>query len=369
MAPEPAPPKPAFHPLVVAAVRPETADAVTLDLAVPPDLAPLYRFRCGQYLTLRAAIDGAEVRRSYSICSAEGEGLSVGIKRVPGGRFSTFACARIKAGDVLDVMTPQGRFGPAVDPTAARAYVAFAAGSGITPILSIARTVLAAEPRSRFTLVAGNRTVAQIMFREALEDLKNAHMARFQLLHVLSRERQDVDLLNGRIDAAKVNALCGGLLRPRAIDAAFVCGPGSMADDVAGGLCDAGVAPTAIHVERFASPEQPAAPARPRAADAPAKAGTCRVTVIRDGVRHEFAMPFGDVAAPAVIDAGTAAGLELPFSCKGGVCQTCRCLVRLGKVEMAKNFALDPWEVEAGFALSCQARPLTDELVLDYDEA
>ena len=355
-----------FHPLKIAAIRPETLEAVSVVFAVPPELQSEFAFAPGQYLTLRGNSAGQDIRRCYSICSAADDGeLRVAIKKVSDGRFSAFANDHWKAGDVVEVMTPEGRF---IAPTASahkRRYVAFAAGSGITPILSLARTLLMREPASHFQLFYGNRSVDTIMFREALEDLKNSFMTRFAVTHILSREKQDFDLFNGRLDGAKIEQLAGKLFDPTGVDLFFLCGPGSLIEEVSGALAKLGVERERIKFELFATPEQPARPLA-RTAQAAKREGTAQVTVIRDGVRHHFPVAFD---GEAILDAGIRQGVDLPFSCKGGVCSTCRCKARLGQVEMDKNYALEPWELDAGFVLACQSHPLSDEVVLDFDEA
>lgn len=349
-----------FHSLEIADVVRETADAVSLRFRVPADLADDYRFRPGQHLTLRHMHAGEEIRRSYSLCDTDG--LCVAVKKVAGGRFSTHANEVLKAGDRIDVMTPMGSFHP-TPASGPRLHVAFAAGSGITPIIGIARSVLAEEPQSRFVLVYGNRSVDTILFHEALEDLKNAHMTRFAVHHVLSREAQDIDWLNGHIDAAKVEAMAGKLFPLNLVDAAWLCGPAGMIDTVSEALSRLGLPADRIHAERFSTDG-----AVPLTAPAPppvARAGEARVSVIADGMRSSFAMPFD---GSRILDTGLQAGLNLPFSCKGGVCCTCRAKVLEGKVEMAVNYALSPAEVEAGYVLTCQCRPLTERVVLDYDQ-
>ncbi len=350
---------PKFHPLAVAEVRRETADAVSLRFEVPAALADDYRFVQGQHLNVRAWFDGEELRRSYSICSAPDDGeLRVAIKRVPGGRFSSWAVERLKPGDVLDVMTPEGRFFTPLDPRNAKHYVAFAAGSGITPILSLARATLAREPRSRFTLVYGNRRLASTMFLEPLWALKDRYLPRFALYHVFSRETQDIELFNGRIDTAKVHAFLEALIPPASIDEAFVCGPASMIDEVEGALAAAGVA--RVHVERFG-----VAGAAAAAPVDDAEAAEARITLLVDGVRREIEFHRG---AHSILDAGRAAGIDLPFSCKGGMCSTCRARLLEGEVKMAKNYALEPHEVAAGYVLTCQAYPLTERVLLSFDD-
>ncbi|HNQ75688.1 MAG TPA: phenylacetate-CoA oxygenase/reductase subunit PaaK [Pseudothauera hydrothermalis] len=352
---------PKFHPLKVAEVRRETADALSLRFAVPAELAESYRFVQGQHLTLRARVGGEELRRSYSICAGVDDGeLRVAIKKLPGGRFSCWAHEHIKVGDVLEVMTPEGRFHTPLDPAQAKHYVAFAAGSGITPILSLIKTTLATEPQSRFTLIYGNRSQASVMFAEALEDLKNRYLARLTLYHLFSREEQEVPLFNGRLDAAKVAAFLDTLLPVADIDEAFICGPGAMIDQVASALLAAGMPAEHIHFERFGVPD--ASPAHAvQAGDAP----QATIVVVADGLRREVAFHAND---PSILDVALAAGIDLPYACKGGVCCTCRAKVLEGKVRMDKNYTLEQADVAAGYVLTCQAHPLTERVVLSFDE-
>ncbi len=359
---------PQFHPLRVAQVRPETADTISIAFEVPETLRDAYRFTQGQFLTLKAPVDGKDLRRSYSICSAvqdydaQGE-LCVAVKLVEDGLFSSHLHDSIAPGQVIEVMTPDGRFHVPLDPAAARHYVAFAAGSGITPVLSLIRTTLQAEPRSRFTLVYGNRNVDSIIFSETLEDLKNQYLSRFTLYHVLSRQPQEVDLLHGRVDHDRVTAFLQTLIPVDDIDAAFVCGPASMIDEVEAALRDAGVDPHRIHAERFGVP---LAQARPKPSHTHADhAGTAELVVVLDGKQHSMRLPMEDAN---VLDTALAAGLDLPYACKGGVCCTCRAKVLEGQVEMEKNYTLEPWEMEKGFVLTCQARALTPRVVVSYDE-
>ncbi|MFC3230522.1 1,2-phenylacetyl-CoA epoxidase subunit PaaE [Marinibaculum pumilum] len=352
-----------FHPLTIAAVEPETEEAVRVTFDVPADLADAYRFVQGQHLTLRTDLDGEDVRRTYSICAGTDEGrLQVAIKKVDGGRFSTWANAALKPGDVLQVLEPTGRFHTVLEPEAQRTYVAFAAGSGITPILSIIRSTLATEPHSRFTLFYGNRTTAGVMFREALEDLKNRFMGRLSLFYLFSREPQDTELFNGRLDAGKARAFCRGLINPQAVDAFFLCGPGGMIEEVKTVLAEAGVPDERIHAELFLT--GPAAPP-PRRTERPAPAGGTDVTVWLDGRATRFDLSDPDAT---LLDAALAEGMDLPFACKGGVCCTCRAHLREGEVEMAANYSLEPHEVEEGFILTCQARALSKTVVVDFDK-
>jgi len=358
---------PHFHPLTIRAIQRETADAVSLAFTVPPALQDTYRFTQGQHLTLRAAIDGQEVRRSYSICSGvddylqRGE-LQIAVKRVEGGVFSRFATQALQAGDTLDVMAPDGRFFTPLDPAQARHYVAFAAGSGITPVLSLIKTTLAREPASRFTLIFGNRSTDSILFREQLEDLKNRYLQRFALHHVLSRAPSELALHHGRIDADKCSAFLR-LIPPDSIDDAFVCGPADMIDVVERALIDAGVPAARVHTERFGVPVAAAAPA---AAPAPAEAGDLvPLTVVLDGKQHALALPRHGAS---VLDAALAAGLDLPYACKGGVCCTCRARVLEGSVTMDKNYTLEDAEIAQGFVLTCQSHPTSERLTVSFDE-
>ena len=355
-------PPPRFHKLRVADVRRETADAVSIAFDIPPALTEMFRFEAGQYLTLRRMFEGEEVRRSYSICSGPDDGaLRIAVKRIDGGRFSTWANDGIRPGDLIDVMSPTGRFGIACAPDAARVHVGFAAGSGITPILSITRALLAREPASRVFLFYGNRSTAEILFREELEALKDRFLDRLSVFHVLSREQQDVPVLNGRLDAAKVRLLLRHVVPASAIDDVFLCGPTEMSEEIAATLLELGLAPTQIHAERFVS----ALDGVPRPRPLPAPSGTpfATASVIADGTRSEIPVAEGE----AILDAALRAGLDLPYACKGGMCSTCRARVLEGTVRMTTNFALEPWEVEAGYALTCQAQPTSGHVVVDYD--
>ncbi|ALG74073.1 phenylacetic acid degradation protein [Azospirillum thiophilum] len=356
---------PSFHPLTIRECRRETADTVSIAFDVPADLADRFRFVQGQYLTLKTAIGGEEVRRSYSICSGVDEGeLRVAVKTVEGGLFSTHANRSLAPGAVLEVMTPMGRFHTPLDPAASRTYVAFAAGSGITPVMSILKTVLAQEPESRFVLVYGNRTVTSIIFREDLEDLKNRHMGRLVIHHVLSREPEEAGLLGGRIGAGLVRELCAGPLKAEDIDAAFLCGPQPMVEEVRDALAACGTPAANIHVELFGTTPTARPAVKKIAADTPTDAAT--IAILQDGKRKEFTLPYD---GESILEAAHRHGADLPYSCKSGVCCTCRARVREGKVEMAENYSLEPWEVEAGYVLTCQSRPLTERVVIDFDAA
>jgi ring-1,2-phenylacetyl-CoA epoxidase subunit PaaE len=363
---------PRFHDLTVARVDSEAAGAVAISLGIPEGLRETFAFEPGQFLTLRADIGGQDVRRSYSISSprsrlAQHGEVTLGIRPVEGGVFSNWAATQLKAGDTLRVMPPDGRF--TVHKPRAIHRVGFAAGSGITPILSIVATTLEESPDAKFTLVYGNRRMGSVMFNEALQDLKDRYAARLTLIHVLSRQAQEVPLLEGRIDGDKVRDIIATLLPVGSMDEVFVCGPEAMIEATEKALLDAGVRPDRVHTERFTSPSLEALPQSQRQAavlgqPAVREAGEVALTVVVDGKPHQLWMNKDE----RVLDVALNAGLDLPWSCKGGVCCTCRAKVMQGAVVMEKNFTLEPWETDKGFVLSCQARPTTDTLVVSYDE-
>ncbi|HTD04959.1 1,2-phenylacetyl-CoA epoxidase subunit PaaE [Undibacterium sp.] len=358
---------PHFHTLSIREARQETRDAISLSFKVPAELQDSYRYIQGQFLTLRAQLDGQEVRRAYSICSSVDEYrrlgiLRVAIKRVGDGLFSQFA-QKLNAGDLLEVMPPDGRFFTELNPQQARHYVAFAAGSGITPVLSIIKTTLASEPLSRFTLIFGNRNVDSILFCEELEDLKDQYLDRFILHHILSRAPNEIELHHGRIDAKKMAALLQ-LMPAAGIDHAFICGPNDMIDCVESSLLAAGVPRRQIHTERFGTPVAKSAPTAGETTPA-ADAGTVALTVILDGKRHGLRLPR---QGASVLDVALQAGLDLPYACKGGVCCTCRAKLMDGKVVMEKNYTLEEWEVAQGFVLTCQSHPRSDNITVSFDE-
>ena len=343
-----------FYPLRVASVRADTADALLVSFDLPAELQGSFGFEPGQYLTLRQG----QLRRSYSICAGPGEALRVGVRHVPGGAFSGWLHGQLKAGDLIDVMEPQGRFGAALA-QAPRHLLAVAGGSGITPILAILKAALAGHPQTRCTLLYGNRSVASTMFKEELEDLKNQHLTRLALHLVFSREVVDSPLHSGRLDGAKIAAFVR-LAGP--VDQVFVCGPHAMNDEVESALLLAGLAPQQIHIERFGVPPQvdQASLHTPRAGDAP----RARVAVIRDGLTHEVAYGEGD---GNILAAAVRQGLDLPYSCRSGVCATCRAKLLQGQVRMERNFALAEADQAAGFVLTCQAHPLTERVVVSFD--
>jgi ring-1,2-phenylacetyl-CoA epoxidase subunit PaaE len=354
-----------FHPLRVREVQPDTDEAVIVSFDVPAELQEQFRFTQGQYLTLRSEVGGQDLRRSYSICAGVDDGcLRVGVRKVPGGAFSSWVHQGLKAGDTLQVLPPQGRFFVPLDAEAARHYLGVAGGSGITPILSIMKTVLAREPKSRFTLIYSNRRPASTMFKEEIEDLKNRYLTRLSLHHVFTQEHVDAPLYAGRLTKEKLAQFFGTLIDPKRIDHAFVCGPFQMNDEVEAGLREAGLPEDRIHVERFGAPLPTPADAMKHEAR-PEDADGARITIIRDGLSREIVFRKND---PSVLDAAACAGMDVPFSCKSGVCSTCRAKVLEGQVRMDRNFALDKAEVAAGFVLTCQAHPLTDRVVISFDE-
>lgn len=359
-----------FHPLQVARVTPDAAGSAAITLSVPPHLRQDFDFRPGQFLTLRTTVDGQELRRSYSICSPhlryrEAGEFDIGIKPVEGGSFSRWAVSQLRPGAQVEVMPPDGRFTPRV--SGARHRAGFAAGSGITPLLSIIATTLAAEPESRFTLVYGNQRTNTIMFNEALADLKDKYPARLSLVHVMSRQAQEFPLLQGRLDEAKAAELLRTVVPAETIDEAFVCGPEGMIEDVTRALLAAGLPAERVHSERFFSAGNAplAMPIERKAPRAPLSAeNSIQLEVVLDGKTHQI--PLGP--QERVLDVALEAGLDLPYSCKGGVCCTCRARVLEGRVEMEKNFTLEQWEVDKGFVLTCQSRALTPRVVVSFDE-
>ncbi|MRW87300.1 phenylacetate-CoA oxygenase/reductase subunit PaaK [Pseudoduganella sp. FT26W] len=356
-----------FHPLTIANVRNETRDTIAVTFAVPDALRDSFAFQQGQHLTLRAQIGDEDVRRSYSICSAVQDGaLRVAIKRTQGGLFSSWANDNLQAGHTIDVMPPMGHFNVPLDAANKKHYLAFAAGSGITPILSIIKTTLAAEPESQFTLFYGNRASSSVIFRDELSDLKDSYMGRLKLAYVMSREQQDIELFNGRITKDKAAQFLKYWVRADDIDIAFICGPEDMMHGVSEALQEAGLAKSQIKVELFAA-SIPKHAHQPRAASAVAATQQqTEVTVIMDGNAASFTM---EQDKESLLDAGLRAGLDMRYSCKGGVCSTCRCKVIEGKVDMDVNYALEDYEIARGYVLSCQSFPTTARVVIDFDQA
>ena len=350
---------PRFHTLTIKSATRDTADSVRLTFAIPEELRTAYRFTPGQYLTLRATIDGEDTRRSYSICSPlSAPDLSVGVKRIEDGVFSSYALT-LKPGDTLDVMTPEGRFTAPVG--GENDYLLLAAGSGITPILSIAQSVLEEEPGSTVTLCYANRSTDQVMFRQVIDDLKDRYMTRFLLTHVMDEEAQDVELFNGRLDAEKLETMATrGLIHPDTYDAIFICGPQPMIEAASAAMATLGVPKERIKHELF-TPSTPLPIAGAKAA--PVSEIGAKVDIVLNGSNRSFRMGEGDT----VIEAAARSGLELPYSCANGMCATCRCKLTRGQGEMVQNFSLEPWELEKDFVLACQFRPTSDEVALDFD--
>lgn len=352
----------AFHPLRVAEVEQLTDDAVALTFEVPEHLREAFAFQPGQHLTLRTDVDGQEVRRSYSICSPpSAHRLRVAVKRLEGGLFSGHVSSQVEVGDVLEVMTPAGRFGVPLDPAHAKHYAAIVAGSGITPVMSVLGAVLEREPGSRFTLVYGNRTTASVMFLEELADHKDRHPDRLHLVHVLSREPQHAELLHGRLDDARLRRLLDTLLPADDVDEWLLCGPFGMVQQVHATLVDRGVPKQRIHLELFHVEGE--APRMARRSTAPGDDGGSEVTIRLGGRTTTFPMP----AEGSILDATLAVRNDAPYACKGGVCGTCRCRLVSGEVEMARNYALEQSEIDAGFRLACQSVPVTPRVEVDFD--
>ncbi|GGB54032.1 phenylacetic acid degradation protein [Roseibium aquae] len=355
-----------FHPLEVTDIQRTTRDAVVVTLQPREEDRAAFDFIQGQYLTFRKDFDGVELRRSYSICAGKDDGvLRVGIKRVDGGAFSTWANEDLAKGAVLEAMPPMGRFFTELDPSKERHYLGFAGGSGITPVLSLIKTVLAREPGSRFTLVYANRAINSIMFREELDDLKDLYLNRFAVLHILENDAQDIELFTGRLDADKLKRLFETWIDPTAIDTAFICGPEPMMLTISDSLRQHGLRPEQIKYELFASGQPGRAKAPAKSKLAAERAGEAKATVTLDGTTRTFTMP---KTGQSVLEAAIEHNLDAPFSCKAGVCSTCRAKVLEGEVEMAQNHALEDYEVRAGYVLTCQCTPLTDTIVVTYDQ-
>lgn len=354
-----------FHSLRVKQVQADTDEAVIISFDIPEALKTEYHFTQGQHLTLRSHLGGEEQRRSYSICSGvDDEELRIGVRKVAGGLVSTWINEQFHAGDSIDVLPPEGRFFVPLDAQSARHYLGLAGGSGITPILSIMKTVLAREPLSTFTLIYGNRRQKSTMFKEEIEDLKNRYLTRLSLHLVFSQEQMDAPLNSGRLTQKKLTEFLGPLIQPQQIDHAFVCGPYGFNDEADAALRAAGVPSARIHIERFGVPLS-AQGQVPRQAVLAGDAPQAKVLIIRDGLSREieFRTDQGNI-----LEAAAQAGLEVPYSCKSGVCCTCRAKLIEGEVRMARNFALEPHEVAAGYVLTCQSHPLTSRVVISFDE-
>jgi ring-1,2-phenylacetyl-CoA epoxidase subunit PaaE len=356
-----------FHQLTIADIRKETPDCVSIAFKVPDDLKTSYLFKHGQNLTLRTTINGEELRRSYSICSSPlDDELRVAIKEAPYGKFSTWANASLKKGDVIEVMPPTGTFFTELNTTHKKRYIAFAAGSGITPVISIIKTTLATEPESSFTLIYCNRNRASIIFKEQLEALKNRYISRFAVHHILSREKTDAEINYGRIDTDKLIQLSNKLIDIQSADEIFVCGPEQMIFTVTGWLQQKGIDKKKVHFELFTTPGQRTGTngVQVEKATTTSTGQKSQVTVKLDGIAFDLDLPYdGDT----ILDAALKQGADLPFSCKGGVCSTCKAKLLQGQVHMDTNYALEQDEVNAGFILTCQSHPRTEKVVVDFD--
>jgi ring-1,2-phenylacetyl-CoA epoxidase subunit PaaE len=353
-----------FHALTVTDIRRETCDAVVVTLSPREEDRAIFNFTQGQYLTFRRKLHDKEYHRCYSICSGKDEGvLKVGIKKVNGGVFSGWANETLKQGDVIEALPPMGRFFSPIKPDAQTHYLGFAGGSGITPILSIIKTVLCNEPHCRFTLVYANRQFSSIMFREELDDIKNTYLARFSILHMLENDAQDLELLRGRVDGEKIAALFTTLIDPATVDVSFVCGPEPMMEAIVESLQSHGLQEDQIKIERFAS-ARPAQTTKIFVPEARSPHWLVQVNVTLDGTRRTFTMPRNGMS---LLDAAIASQLDVPFACKSGVCSTCKAKMLDGEFEMRANFALEDAEICAGYVLTCQCYPLSNSLTVTFD--
>lgn len=354
-----------FHELTISDVRKETNDCISIAFDIPQHLQNIFRFREGQNITLRTHLNGEEIRRSYSICSAPGEQeLRVAIKAVDQGRFSSFANQQLKKGDRIEVLPPTGKFNTTLDPTHKKNYLAFAAGSGITPIFSIIKTILATEPSSEFTLVYGNRNRNSIIFREALEALKNRYIDRFRIIHILSRERTDAAINYGHINAEKCAQLQQGVINWDNIDHYFLCGPEAMIFAIKDFLNVQGVPADRIHFELFTTPGQTNTATASKANNPVSPGELAKISITVDGISSRFELAFN---SQSILDAALAQGADLPYACKGGVCSTCRARLLKGEVAMDQNYALEPEELAAGYILTCQSHPRSTDIEIDFD--
>lgn len=355
-----------FHKLKVTDLRKETPECVSISFQVPEELKKEFLFKQGQNITLRISMEGDDVRRSYSICSSPLDNeLRVAVKLAPFGRFSTWANTALKKGDTLDVLSPSGKFYTELDTSHKKNYLAFAAGSGITPVISIIKTTLATEPQSSFTLVYGNRNRTNIIFKEELEALKNRYMSRLAIHYILSREKTDAAINYGRINTDKLNQLSQKLVNVEKADEIFICGPEEMIFSVKSWLIEKGIDNRKIHFELFTTPGQSSAIRQEQLTPKKEIAGkTSKVNIKLDGISFAFDLPFdGDT----ILEAALKQGADLPFSCKGGVCATCKARLLEGKVDMDVHYALEQEEIDEGYILTCQSHPRTDTVSIDFD--
>ncbi len=354
-----------FHPLTVQSIDRETSDSIRVALRVPDEFKDEYKFLPGQHLPIQIEVDGRKIRRTYSICSSPGEQpLVLGVRIQPGGVFSEFVANELAVGDDLQAMQPFGQFHASVEPDTKKTYLAFVAGSGITPVISIIRATLDGEPNAKFVLFYGNRRQSTTMFIDDLYALKNRFPERLQLYFLFSQEEQEFDIFSGRLDDAKVRELFKDFCASLEPDEVFLCGPFPMIETITNTLTELGFDSDQIHKERYGPPRKGKQLDSPQASAAKLK-DLSKITIIMDGHRKSFEMP---KAGDNIVDAAAANGYELPFSCKGGVCATCRTHVREGQVQMDANYGLEPWEVEKGYVLACQSHPVSKVVVLDYDK-
>lgn len=356
-----------FHTLTIKDIQKETAECVSIAFEVPAVLKNEFRFTQGQNITLKKNIGGAEIRRSYSICSSTMENeLRIAVKQIDKGVFSVYANTQLKKGDALEILPPTGRFFTELSSTHQKKYIAFAAGSGITPILSIIKTTLAVEPKSSFTLIFGNRNRSSIIFKEALEAIKDKYMERFTLHHILSREDMDTAINYGRIDTNKCKQLFSTILQPNTFDEYFICGPTEMIFTVKDFLLAQNISATNIHFELFSTPNKVQTKPIDISKKTSSNNTSSQVIVKQDGTAMSFVLPY---SSSSILDAALKQGVDLPYACKGGVCSTCRAKLLEGEVEMDQNYALEPDEVAAGFILTCQSHPRSDKVVVDFNVA
>ncbi len=352
-----------FEKLTVTDIRRETDDCVSIAFHIPTELKDRFHFIQGQYITLKTTLEGAEIRRSYSICSSPlDHELRIAVKKVEAGKFSTYANTELRVGTILDMMPPMGKFFTELNPETKKHYTAFASGSGITPILSIIKTSLLTEPLCHFTLVYGNRNRHSIIFKEALEALKNRFMGRLNIIYILSREKTDAPIHFGRIDGHKCSLICSNLLNPLQQDAFFLCGPEEMIFSVKETLLKTGVDPKKIHFELFTAGAKKRSTVN-RAVSSSNEAKS-KITIKQDGIAFDFLLGFD---SDSILDAALKNGADLPFACKGGVCCTCKAKLVEGEIEMDVNYGLEQEEIEHGFILTCQAHPKTERVVIDFD--
>ncbi len=354
-----------FHSLLIKEIQKETEDCVSITFNVPEELKDTFQFKQGQSLTLRNKLHGEDVRRTYSICSAPFDNvLKVAVKKVDGGLFSTYANDELKAGDFLDVMPPVGNFNTELDPSQQKNYIAFAAGSGITPVLSIIKTTLIIEPASVFTLVFGNRTKSSIIFKEELQALKDKYINRFIIYHVLSGEKTESEINYGRIDKQKCELLFDKLIDLKKCDEFFLCGPEQMIFSVKNYLEERDIAANKIHYELFTIPGQKQSTKNEKRETINNTGPKAKVSVKFDGILFDFDLAYN---SDSILDAALKEGADLPYACKGGVCTTCKAQLKEGKVEMDVNWSLEPDEIAKGFILTCQSHPTTERVIVDYD--